>query len=309
MKDGILRLLAPPVLQLVPSPVKREMRRQLSRWRERPTARRLRSAQEEQCPYLGLDDLEELQRRYPPPETPRYTPDALRARGVERSRFLASTAGRLLPPGRVRSLEIGCLDGMVSGTLCEAGWSAAAIDTAAHGFDQRARSAGAWLMAMDVTRLGFPDDCFDLTFSYDAFEHLSDPQAALEEMTRVTAPGGLIYLNFGPLYNSALGLHAYRSVRVPFCQFLFEPATLDAFCHRHGLPPIKYHQLNGWSLAQFRNLWRSCGRPLQRLHYNESRSSLGLDLVRRYPGRFSAAVSSLEELSVAHIEALFRVKC
>lgn len=308
MKPAILQLLPSPIVHLVLPPLKHELRRQLFRWREHATRRRLRAARGERPTFLGLDDLEALQGDYPPPRTGRYTPDALKARGMERADFLRRTAARLLPTSRARALEVGCLDGMVSGVLCEGGWQAAAIDMATHGFDQRARSAGAWLVAMDVTKLAFPDNFFDLTFSYDAFEHLADPQAALDEMIRVTAPNGLIYLNFGPLYNSAFGLHAYRSVRVPFCQFLFEPATLDAFCRRHDLPPIKYHQLNGWSLAQFRNLWYSRGRRLQRLHYNESWSTLGIELVGRYPACFSSAVDSLDELSVCHIEALFRVR-
>lgn len=288
--------------------MKREVRRQLSLWRARSVAHALRNARTQPPAFLGLDDLEVLQREYQPPVTRRYTAEALKEVGTERAAFLTSAAARLLQSGPVRSLEVGCLDGMVSATLREANWLAAAIDLSTHGFDGRARSAAGWLIAMDVAKLGFADGSFDVVFSYDAFEHLADPEAALEELIRVTAPGGLIYLNFGPLYNSAYGLHAYRSVRVPFCQFLFAAETLDTFCKRHHLPPIKYHQLNGWSLGRFRGLWRSRGRRLQRVHYNESWSSVGLELVHRYPACFSSAVSSLEELAVNHIEALFRVR-
>lgn len=307
MKTQILQFLPAPVSQLVPPLVKQEMQRQLSRWRGLPTARHLRAARGQRPVFLGLNDLEALQRAYPAPPAPRYGLDALQSRGAERADFLRLVASRRLAGNRTRALEVGCLDGMVSGQLRENGWQAAAIDMASHGFDRRARAAGAWLMAMDATRLGFPDDCFDLTFSYDAFEHMADPQAALDEMIRVTGPGGLIYLNFGPLYNSPYGLHAYRSVRVPFCQFLFESSTLDAFCRRHDLPAIKYHQLNGWSLARFRALWRRCAGRLHRLHYRESWSSAGMELVAQYPACFGA-VESVEELSVDHIEALFRVK-
>ena len=288
--------------------MKRRVGRPLSRWRDRAAARALRSARGRPPVLLGPDALEALQHDYQPPVTRRYTAEALQETGRERARFLTSTAARLLPSRPVTSLEVGCLDGMVTATLREAGWQTAAIDISTHGFDGRARTAGNWLMAMDVAQLGFADGSFDFVFSYDAFEHLGDPQAALEELIRVTAPGGLIYLNFGPLYNSAYGLHAYRSVRVPFCQFLFAAETLDAFCERHGLPPVKYHQLNGWSLAQFRSLWRSPGRRLQRVHYNESWSSVGLELVQRHPACFGSAVTNLEELAVNHIEALFRVR-
>jgi SAM-dependent methyltransferase len=44
---------------------------------------------------------------------------------------------------------------------------------------------------VDASRLPFPDASFDVVISLAAFEHFEDPEAAIKECARVTAPGGL----------------------------------------------------------------------------------------------------------------------
>lgn len=51
-------------------------------------------------------------------------------------------------------------------------------------------------VAADGTRLPFPDAVADLTFSSNVLEHVPDPSALLDEMVRVTRPGGLLYLSY-----------------------------------------------------------------------------------------------------------------
>lgn len=303
---GLGARLAAAARQALPAPMRYAARRQVSLWRGRETRRRLREAGGGEA-WLGGEELVALQARYAPLPPYGYSAEAIRARGEERAAALARFAA-CAPPGRApRSLEVGCFDGMASAALQRRGWQATGIDRATSGFDRRAIVAGARLMAMDAERVGLRDDSVDLAFSYNAFEHIGDPAAALREMIRVTRDGGIIHLSFGPLHNSAHGLHAYRAIRVPFCQFLFRRETLDAYCRAEGLRPIRYEQLNGWSLGQFRNLWRAEGRRLRRLHYAEGWSSLGMELVARYPGCFATKGLSFEELSVDHINAVFRV--
>lgn len=45
-------------------------------------------------------------------------------------------------------------------------------------------------------QLPFPDDSFDLVYSSNVLEHVSDPWRMAEEMVRVTRPGGITYLSY-----------------------------------------------------------------------------------------------------------------
>jgi ubiquinone/menaquinone biosynthesis C-methylase UbiE len=51
-------------------------------------------------------------------------------------------------------------------------------------------------LAVDVHRLPFPDDSFDIVFGSEMLHHLADPIAALREIHRVIRPGGR-YLGIG----------------------------------------------------------------------------------------------------------------
>jgi SAM-dependent methyltransferase len=66
---------------------------------------------------------------------------------------------------------------------------------------ERARSRAARQELTNVTfevgsiyELPFPDSSFDVVFAHAIFEHLSAPDAALAEVRRVLAPGGLVAL-------------------------------------------------------------------------------------------------------------------
>ena len=44
----------------------------------------------------------------------------------------------------------------------------------------------------DITRLPFPDQCFDVITSFETLEHIPDPEAALIEFKRVLTPDGVL---------------------------------------------------------------------------------------------------------------------
>lgn len=165
---------------------------------------------------------------------------------------------------------------------------------------------GVTFSVMDAARLEFPDGSFDCVFSFNAFEHFSDPAAVLTQAVRVLRPGGFVLLGFGPLYQAPYGLHAYRSIPIPYCQFLFTRQDLQSYCEDKGLESIDFDDVNGWRVGQYRDLWASQERVLRPVVYNEGHDLSGLALIEQYPSCFRSKTDDFESLIVTDIEALFQ---
>lgn len=245
--------------------------------------------------FLGHAELDALRAVYPAPQPYGYDEESLLRRGRERAALLED----VLPdfPQRDRFLELGCADGMVTRELTRRGKHALGVDHSPAYFDRRATG----LTLMNVAALAIADDSIDVVFSFNGFEHFARPDLVVAEGLRVLRSGGLLYLNFGPLYNSHFGLHAYRELPIPFCHFLFPPELL-------GNHAVDHEVLNGWSLAAFRRLWRNVASNVDVLQYDERQERYGLELVRRHPSCFRGKVDSFRELTTSTIEALFRKK-
>lgn len=256
-----------------------------------------------QATPLGDDEFDSLMKLYPFP--PRYPWDknALVERGRARSRELTKLPGA---DSAKHFLELGCWDGMVSGSLAGAGLQATAIDYRDIGFDSRATAMGATLLQMDASKMQFEDGSFDVVFSYDAIEHVRWPDSVLGEALRVLRPGGLVYLDFGPLYFSPLGEHAYDSIPIPYCQFLFTEAQINAYANRLSKPLIDFDHVNRWSLGQYRKLWSDLDPLAEVVFCCESRDLRHLTLIEKYPGNFRARSSLFDDFLVANIRILLK---
>lgn len=253
--------------------------------------------------YLDISTLETLQIKYPYPPEYGYDADTVEVRGIERATQI------LRLPGAKEAhsfLELGCWDGMVSCCLRRKGKIATAIDNRDAGFDARASREGVRLLQMDAAGLRFEDESFDFVFSYDAFEHFVSPEDVLREAIRVVRKGGYIYLEFGPLYYSPFGEHAYRSITVPYCQFLFPEHLINDFATQKGLDPIDFSHVNGWSLECYRNLWSKYSHVLTKVRYHEDRDLSCLRLIRTYPSCFKSKSNHFENFIVAGISVLFQ---
>jgi ubiquinone/menaquinone biosynthesis C-methylase UbiE len=253
--------------------------------------------------YLDEDSLDLLQGKYAFPPAIGWDVASLDARGKARAAQLLRFQGA----SEANSfLELGCWDGMVSCHLAKHGKQATAIDRRDIGFDERASRQGVRLMKMNAAHLQFEDECFDYVFSYDSFEHVDSPEEVLSEATRVVKKGGYIYLDFGPLYYSPFGEHAYGSITVPYCQFLFPPTMINEFAEKKGLPLIDFKHVNGWSLESYRNLWAKYSSVLARVKYYEGLELSHMDLIRTYPSCFKSKSDYFENFIVCDIKVLFR---
>jgi ubiquinone/menaquinone biosynthesis C-methylase UbiE len=146
-----------------------------------------------------------------------------------------------------------------------------------------------WVKTDVCEKLPFDNETFDLVVSYNSFEHFPRPDKALRECVRVLKPGGKVYINFNPLYCSPWGLHAYRSLYMPYSQFLFSKdfilkKLLDLGIQDLGKKRAKLQFVNQWTSEAFNNLWVNSGCEVE---VNEWHEDCGyLDLVLKYPESF-----------------------
>ena len=95
-----------------------------------------------------------------------------------------------------------------------------------------------------------PEEKYDVLLSFDALEHIEDPEAFLRKMTDFIAPDGSAVLAFGPLFHSPYGDHMYDFFRlqIPWRGVLFsEQAMLRVRkeCFRPTDPAKGYREVTG----------------------------------------------------------------
>jgi SAM-dependent methyltransferase len=122
-------------------------------------------------------------------------------RGHQR-RTAHDSAAYLLPylNSGLSVLDVGCGPGTITadlaalvapGLMTAVDESADVLEVARTEAEQRNLSNVSFATA-DVHQLDFPDDAFDVVHAHQVLQHLPDPVAALREMRRVCAPGGIV---------------------------------------------------------------------------------------------------------------------
>ena len=155
----------------------------------------------------------------------------------------------LLPRGAGRQfLDIGCNWGRWSIAAANRGYQPTGIDPYAEAIEAARRIASqldvpARYVVAEAQQLPFPDDSFDVVFSYSVLQHFTKEEAvrALSEIGRVLRPGGTALLQFANAWGprnlqNQLRQRRFREPREAFDVRYWRPAELRAEVAAHVVP-------------------------------------------------------------------------
>jgi ubiquinone/menaquinone biosynthesis C-methylase UbiE len=100
-----------------------------------------------------------------------------------------------------RVLEVGCGTGAILGEIRTRSLHGLDIQPASL-MEARIHAPSASLTCGDALSLPYPDNSFDISYCHFLLLWVSDPQRALDEMKRVTKPGGYVLALAEPDYNA-----------------------------------------------------------------------------------------------------------
>lgn len=253
--------------------------------------------------HLDPSLIESMESQYEFRHSYGYDPESTKARGMDRALQILKRKGARSAQS---FLEIGCWDGMVSFALKQLGKQVTGIDLRPDGFDERAIRASVNLVQMDAEHMTFEDSTFDFVFSYGSFEHFADPGLVLKEAIRVAKPGGYIYVEFGPLYYSPYGEHAYHLIPIPYCHVLFDKPQLNAYLEAAGKDLIDFDHVNQWHLKQYCDLWKRHSSDVDIVQQSRLLNLDHVGLISKHPECFSAKSNDFDDYIVASLAVLFR---
>jgi SAM-dependent methyltransferase len=134
---------------------------------------------------------------------------------------------------RKRVLVVGCNRGREVSLFLEAGarevWGIDVMDD----IGVEHPHAHAHYVQMSAENMELDDSTFEIVFCLATMEHISRPEAAFREISRVAAPGGFLYVSSAPLWHSRQGHHKsdiFDVDRYPWIHLRFDVETLTRMC-------------------------------------------------------------------------------
>jgi 2-polyprenyl-3-methyl-5-hydroxy-6-metoxy-1,4-benzoquinol methylase len=131
------------------------------------------------------------------------------------------------------------------------------------------------LTKMDATALQFPVEMFDAIISLSTFEHITNVETALAEMTRVLKPGGVTFLSFEPIWSCSYGHHLHHfgecaKLVPPWAHLIWTPTEMRQALTKKwpADAPLSLEQAIEWTYSsdainrlsgcQFREIFENC---------------------------------------------------
>jgi SAM-dependent methyltransferase len=144
---------------------------------------------------------------------------------------------RHVAPGRL--LDIGCWVGFLLAEARERGWEVVGVEPSRVAAAYARDALGLPVHEGELLTADLPEGTFDAVVLGDVIEHLPDPAGALERITRLLRPGGVVHLTL-PDAGSALARRMGRrwwSV-IPTHVQHFTRASVCALLRRAGFEPL-----------------------------------------------------------------------
>lgn len=135
------------------------------------------------------------------------------------------------------ALDIGCGDGHALKLMSRSGFSVVGITLNQNDLEPLEKE-GYEVYIMDQSFLKFPDDSFDLVWSRHCLEHSIMPYFTLQEMRRVSKPGGIIYIEL-PANDS----RAVHEVNINHYSIHTKTMWVELF-NRIGLKVLDHFEIN-----------------------------------------------------------------
>lgn len=116
--------------------------------------------------------------------------------------------------------------------------------------------------------LPFSERFFDLVYTNDVFEHLSEPSQVFKEIFRTLKPGGKLVVQFGPLFYSPFGYHMQWALTIPWIHLILPLRTIVEIRNAYRHPPIKANSwidlgLNKMTSHRFKSIIKNTGFVIQ----------------------------------------------
>lgn len=108
-------------------------------------------------------------------------------------------------------LEAGCGTGLILERVGEFASRAVGVDLSA-GMLEQAKARGLEVAQGSITALPYPDERFDVVYSFKVLAHIPAIEDALAEMARVTRPGGVVLAEF---YNPLSLRYLVKALKPP----------------------------------------------------------------------------------------------
>lgn len=191
------------------------------------------------APYYPEATLQHLRRRA---ESGKRVGAAGRLRAIGFIRHFQALGGQLTP--QTRHLDVGCGLGAFPGTVKRlAGIDSRGVDFSPECIQFAKQVHDLEVDQGELSAQAYPEASFDVLSAWHYMEHVYDPQAELQEMARITKPGGwlLVETPTPSVLAAVFGKH-WLYLMPPTHLYHYTPKALTTLIERAGYEVVKVYR-------------------------------------------------------------------